>query len=303
MPSPLFLCIFIADEAIAQQLPPLLSAERYHLNFVHSADELQTVIEHQAEQIDCLIVGLIVDYEELILPLFNQLYERTSLLPTLWLDLEAPKTSHPSNSSPDRKATYLYHSAESHLPISGLEQIATAIDQAIASFLNLGLSCPLPIDSNPLQQPITPDTFPTLLLLQQRRLAEKLNERLGYLGVYYKRNSQYYYRNFSPEDKAQFWAQLAADYREIILNYFAPDIQINAMIDQFVNRVFFADLSVSLILEIHMELMDDFTQQLKLEGRSDDILLDYRLTLIDILAHLGEMYRRSIPREDVSVKL
>jgi len=299
LPSPLFLCIFIANKAIAQQLPPLLSAERYHLNFVHSVDELQAVIKHQAEQIDCLIVG----YQELILPLFNQLYEQTNLLPTLWLDFEIPKTSHLSNSCPDKNATYLYHSAENRLPISGLEQITTAIDQAIASFLNLGLSCPLPINSNPLQQPISSNTFPTLLLLQQRRLAEKLNERLGYLGVYYKRNSQYYYRNFSPEDKAQFWAQLAADYREIILNYFAPDIQINAMIDQFVNRVFFADLSVSLILEIHMELMDDFTQQLKLEGRSDDILLDYRLTLIDILAHLGEMYRRSIPREDVSVKL
>jgi circadian clock protein KaiA len=299
LPSQLFLCIFIADEAIAQQLPPLLSDERYYLNFVHSADELQAVIEHQSEQIDCLIVG----HQELILPLFNQLYERTNLLPTLWLDFETKKTSNPSNSCPDKNATYLYHSAESHLPISGLKEITTAIDQAIASFLDLGLSCPLPINSNPLQPPNTPDIFPTPLLLQQRRLAEKLNERLGYLGVYYKRNSQYYYRNFSPEDKAQFWAQLAADYREIILNYFAPDIQINGMIDQFVNRIFFADLSVSLVLEIHMELMDDFTQQLKLEGRSDDILLDYRLTLIDILAHLGEMYRRSIPREDVSVKL
>jgi len=41
--------------------------------------------------------------------------------------------------------------------------------------------------------------------------------------------------------------------------------------------------------------MDQFSQQLKLEGRSDEILLDYRLTLIDIVAHLCEMYRRSIP--------
>jgi circadian clock protein KaiA len=27
------------------------------------------------------------------------------------------------------------------------------------------------------------------------------------------------------------------------------------------------------------------------------VLLDYRLTLIDSLAHLCEMYRRSVPRE------
>ena len=50
-----------------------------------------------------------------------------------------------------------------------------------------------------------------------------------------------------------------------------------------------------------MELMDEFAQQLKLEGRNEDILLDYRLALIDIVAHLCEMYRRSIPREDVSL--
>jgi circadian clock protein KaiA len=46
-----------------------------------------------------------------------------------------------------------------------------------------------------------------------------------------------------------------------------------------------------------MELMDALATQLKLEGRSEEILLDYRLTLIDIIAHLCEMYRRSIPRE------
>ena len=49
-----------------------------------------------------------------------------------------------------------------------------------------------------------------------------------------------------------------------------------------------------------MELMEAFSQQLKLEGRSEEVLLDYRLTLIDVLAHLAEMYRRSIPREDMT---
>jgi circadian clock protein KaiA len=41
--------------------------------------------------------------------------------------------------------------------------------------------------------------------------------------------------------------------------------------------------------------MDDFATQLKIEGWNEDILLDYRLTLIDVIAHLCEMYRRSIP--------
>ncbi len=48
------------------------------------------------------------------------------------------------------------------------------------------------------------------------------------------------------------------------------------------------------IIEIHMEVIDEFAQQLRLEGRSDEALLDYRLTLIDILAHLCETYRCSI---------
>lgn len=56
-------------------------------------------------------------------------------------------------------------------------------------------------------------------------------------------------------------------------------------------------MSVPQIVEIHMELIDEISKQLKLEGRSEEILLDYRLTLIDIIAHLCEMYRRSIPRE------
>ena len=86
------------------------------------------------------------------------------------------------------------------------------------------------------------------------------------------------------------------EYRHIILDYFSQDSQ-NHQIDQFVNKAFFADLAISQVLEMHMELIDEFSQQLKLEGRSEEILLDYRLTLIDVVAHLGEMYRRSIPKE------
>jgi circadian clock protein KaiA len=122
---------------------------------------------------------------------------------------------------------------------------------------------------------------------------------LGYLGVYYKRNPKSFYRNLEPAEKQEFLEQLALEYREIILTYFNQSVDINQEIDQFVNSAFFADISVSQILEIHINLMDEFSQHLKLEGRSEEILLDYRLALIDILAHLGEMYRRSIPREDI----
>jgi circadian clock protein KaiA len=90
--------------------------------------------------------------------------------------------------------------------------------------------------------------------------------------------------------------QLKADYRQIIINYFAANETSKEKIDKFIHKVFDYNLPVPQIIEIHMDLIDELSKQLKVEGRSDDILLDYRLTLIDILAHLCEMYRCSLNR-------
>jgi circadian clock protein KaiA len=117
------------------------------------------------------------------------------------------------------------------------------------------------------------------------------------LGVYYKRDSRLFLRNLSQEDRKEYLDRLKKIYRSIILEYFLEKNEgLNQKIDEFVNLSFFADLSVSQVLEIHMELMDDFAKQLRLEGRNDEILIDYRITLIDMIAHLCELYRRSIPR-------
>jgi circadian clock protein KaiA len=134
-------------------------------------------------------------------------------------------------------------------------------------------------------------------MLQQRRLADKLKERLGYLGIYYKRSPKNFLRALPPDEQAELLHQLRQEYRSIVLGYFSNEYDLNQQIDNFVNAAFFADIPVSYIVETHMELMDEFAKQLKLEGRSEEILLDYRLTLIDTISHLCEMYRRSIPRE------
>jgi circadian clock protein KaiA len=97
-------------------------------------------------------------------------------------------------------------------------------------------------------------------------------------------------------DHKSFLGQLKLEYREILINYFNNDKNLQAKIDKFINAAFRANISVAQILEIHMELIDEFSTQLKLEGRSEEVLLDYRLTLIDILAHLCEAYRRSLPK-------
>ena len=121
--------------------------------------------------------------------------------------------------------------------------------------------------------------------------------------MYYNRSPKLFYRNLSHEDKEELINLLSEEYRQIILLYFSDDQETNNLIDLFVNRAFFADISVSKVLEIHMKLMDEFAQQLKLEGRNEEILLDYRLALIDMIAHLCEMYRRSIPREELPFEL
>ena len=44
-------------------------------------------------------------------------------------------------------------------------------------------------------------------------------------------------------------------------------------------------------MEIHLEVIDGLERQLKFENLNPDYLTDYRLALIDVIAHLGEMYR------------
>ncbi|MEC4879894.1 MAG: circadian clock protein KaiA [Scytonema sp. PMC 1070.18] len=90
--------------------------------------------------------------------------------------------------------------------------------------------------------------------------------------------------------------QLKSDYREILINYFTTDKTLPEKIDKFIKAIFYANIPVPQIIEMHMDMIDEFSKQLKLEGRSDEALLDYRLTLIDILAHLCELYRCSIPK-------
>ncbi|MDJ0798184.1 MAG: circadian clock protein KaiA [Calothrix sp. MO_167.B12] len=99
-------------------------------------------------------------------------------------------------------------------------------------------------------------------------------------------------------EKQQLLKQLKADYRQILINYFTTDSSIVDKIDQFINGLFYANIPVPQIIEMHMEIIDDFSKQLRLEGRDDEALLDYRLALIDVLAHLCETYRCSPPKHN-----
>ncbi|MBE9076981.1 circadian clock protein KaiA [Romeria aff. gracilis LEGE 07310] len=278
MTAQLLIGIFIPSESLAETLREPLSHSRFVVSWSeNSADFLDWAIDNR-HQIDCLILQQhSVVYESLI-----ELQQRDILLPTLIVESE-------------RRAAELdqaYHEAVIKLAADELADLEKSIHKAVDRFLKLPA-----VPGSSQAELSAPDHRLFLLSLQQQRLSEKLKERLGYLGVYYKRNPRNFLRSVSVLERDEFLNKLRQDYRHIILIYFSQDDTLNQKIDDFVNVAFFADISISQIVEIHMELIDEFSKQLQLEGRNEEILLDYRLTLIDLIAHLCEMYRRSIPRE------
>lgn len=168
-----------------------------------------------------------------------------------------------------------YHDAEVHLPQDQLEQITYSVDAAVSRFLRQGLP-----------PPSTPEPW---------RLGNRLQGRLGYLGVFYKRDPSLFLRNLPQDEREELLRSLERSYRDLLISYFKDPAAANQAIESFVHTAFFSDLPVNKVVEIHVDLIDGFWKQLKLEGHKNDFLQDYRLALLDVLAHLCEMYRRSIP--------
>ena len=271
----LTIAILVNSPQLLPQLRAALGDGRYVLKEIVYSEELLQLVSSSQQEIDCLVL----EVDDQILRTISKLRDRGTMLPAVFL------------TTSDAPSPTLYHSSEITISPEKIVDINKSIELAIAEFLVLApapeqLSCPLP-DLKAI----------AFLLQQQRRLTEKLKERLGYLAVYYNRNSENFFRNLSLSERAAISEQLKAQYREIILAYFLPEGKLNELLDEFVTLLFFADMSVSEVVEMHMELMEEFSKQLKIEGWSEDILLDYRLTLIDVIAHLCEMYRRSVPRE------
>lgn len=111
------------------------------------------------------------------------------------------------------------------------------------------------------------------------------------MGGDYQREPQQFFQQMPLAKQQAFLQHLRSEYRQILLTYFTKDITATEKINNFINISFQSNLPIPKIIEMHMELIDEFSKQLKLEGRNDDVLLDYRLVLIDVLAHLCETYR------------
>ena len=304
MPPQLTVCTLIKSQPLAQSLRQQLIGDRYIWYASGSESDFFKVIEQHKHHIDCLVLEDKGSLQNII----QRLFQQGALLPIVIVSHDSQEIpshatinnqatpSQKTNNSSTAKRKPLFHAAEVRLELSQLSELNSFIDKAITQFISFSPACSLPDPSSPTEI-ATELSHRSFLLQQQRRLSEKLKERLGYLGVYYKRNPQLFLRHLSLQERQKLLENLKSEYRLIILKYFSQENTLNQRIDNFVDKAFFADISVSRIVEIHMELMEEFSKQLKLEGRSEEILLDYRLTLIDVIAHLGEMYRRSIPRE------
>ncbi|MCC5619023.1 circadian clock protein KaiA [Nostoc sp. CHAB 5836] len=156
------------------------------------------------------------------------------------------------------------------------------IDQMIAQFCYLPVPATTSVTTNSL--PSWPQPNPT----------QAYTGNYIYVFASQMQKSQQHFQEMSPAEKQGLLRQLKSDYSLIIIDYFSTDKTLKEKIDKFINTIFYSNIPVPQIIEIHMEVMEEFSNQLKLEGRSNETLLDYRLTLIDILAHLCEIYRSSI---------
>ena len=297
-PNKLQICFFSTQQQLLNVVRQLLSVSSYELKSFNLIEDAIEFIVNNCEQIDCLVLGC----QDRLDSFWNRLLETKIFLPTVILSAESinfgvDTENELAASLTEIETNYVYHQAEIGLYPTQLKEINAYINLAINKFISLA-----PNDNSDRHSCEAQRLENKSLASQQRRLTEKLKERLSYLGFFYKRNPDDFWLNLSKDRQEQLTNKISQGYRQILLLYFDGDTGINKLIDEFVDRAFFANISTSQILEIHMDLMDDFAYQLKIEGRNDDILLDYRLPLIDIISHLCEMYRRSIPG-DASVNL
>jgi circadian clock protein KaiA len=180
------------------------------------------------------------------------------------------------------------HDAEVHLPPDQLEQLSYSLDAAVSRFLRRGA---------PSTASLAPDAAGEQAGEggERWKLTNRLRGRLGYLGMYYKRDPSRFLRNLPQGDREELLNSLTRTYRDLLLSYFRDPASANQALESFVNTAFFSDLPITTTVEIHMNLIEGFAKQLQLEGHKNNFLQDYRLALLDVMAHLCEMYRRAIP--------
>lgn len=274
---PLTVVSLLRDPAVQAGVDRWLAGQqRYRLLPCDSGGDPVAALEEHREAADALLLerGLLSSEQ------VRELRERGLLLPAVVIGS--------IGSAPEE-----LHEAEVHLPCDRLEQLSYSVDAAVSRFLARGG------DGLPLAKGAPGD----LDLSERWRLADRLQDRLGLAGVVYRRDSSRFLRHLPSQDADELLGSLQRTYRDLLLHYFQNPPAANQALESFVNTAFFSDLPITKAIEIHMNLIDAFAKQLRIQGLKGDHLQDYRLALLDVLAHLCEMYRRSIPADPVVERL
>jgi circadian clock protein KaiA len=276
----------IRDPLLAQACGQWLRDGRVQLEAIDPGGDPVAALDGRREDFDAVLL------EQGVLPpaLSQALGDRGLLLPAVVIGAVTGRVE--------------YHDAEVHLPPDQLEQLSYSIDAAVSRFLRRGLQAggsALPGSPSPGaaggQGAAThgAEAQGAGVSADRWKLANRLKGRLGYLGVYYKRDPRRYLRHLPEAGREELLRSLTRTYRDLLLSYFRDPAAANQALESFVHTAFFSDLPITNVVEIHMNLIESFSKQLKLEGHAPDFLQDYRLALLDVMAHICEMYRRSIP--------
>ena len=102
-----------------------------------------------------------------------------------------------------------------------------------------------------------------------------------------------HFDDLSEFEQRKILKNLKVEYSLILFDYFSDKNSINNNIEDFAREAFNINLPISKVVEIHLDLIDSLEKELIIEGLQVEYLSDFRLTLIDVIAHLGEMYRNA----------
>jgi circadian clock protein KaiA len=272
--SVLTVASLVHDPALQAAVARWLAGGRYALVPVDPSTDPVAALERLREDFDALLIE-----EGAVDPgVFADLSQRGIVLPAVVIGAITGEVT--------------VHGAEVRLPPDQLEQLPYSLDAALSRFLRQGVMSA----GDGLAAPYAAeDGEASTTVPMPWRLDDRLRERLGLLGVFYKRDPSRFMRNLPLPEQNELRRSLERSYRDLLLNYFRNPSAANQALESFVNTAFFSDLPITTTVQIHMDLIDAFSDRLRLEGHKTDFLQDYRLALLDVMAHLCEMYRRSIP--------
>ncbi|MFQ6538341.1 MULTISPECIES: circadian clock protein KaiA [Aphanothece] len=283
--SALTVALLVRDPSLAAAVARGLSSSRYSLVPVDPAGDPVQELDRLREDVDALLI------------------EQGGIPPRELEGLTQHGLVWPAVVIGEVNGEIAFHEAEVRLPPDQLEQLSYSLDASVSRFLRQGLASPGQTAAKAGAPAGGADVGDQPAAAMAWRLDDRLRDRLGLLGVFYKRDPSRFLRNLPPSESEELLQSLQRTYRDLLLSYFRNPSVANQALESFVNTAFFSDLPITKTVQIHMDLIDSFSKKLSFEGHKSDFLQDYRLALLDVMAHLCEMYRRSVPPDVPLVRL